>query len=138
MRNRLALLFVCLAALAAPAAALGAHSVGTREQVAWVRRAATNFVNAELAHDGSAACAVLNAPLRTTVHHRTCAQRQDARLAGLLGDRAARARMHAQLHAIAAAIVVVHGNTASIALSTPLMNGANRFLWTENCWMLEG
>jgi hypothetical protein len=139
MRPRLpiALLF-CIAALAGPASALGAHSVGAREQIAWVRRAASNFVNAELSGNGAAACGILNAPLRATVHHRTCAQRQDARLAALLRDHAARARMRAQLHAIASAIVIVHGNTASLALSTPLMSGTNHFLWTENCWMLEG
>ena len=22
-------------------------------------------------------------------------------------------------------------------LHTPLMSGANRFIWTENCWMLQ-
>ncbi len=139
MRPRLPIsLLLCLAALSFPAGALGAHSVGTSEQIAWVRRAATNFVSAELAGNGAGACGILNAPLRATVHRRSCAQRQDARLAGLLRDRRARARIRAQLRAIPTAVVIVRGNTATIALSTPLMSGANRFLWTENCWMLEG
>jgi hypothetical protein len=34
--------------------------------------------------------------------------------------------------------VVVHGGVASIELPTPLMGGANRFVWSENCWMLDG
>lgn len=127
-----------MSALSFPAGALGAHSVGSREQIAWVRRAATNFVSAELAGNGAGACGILNAPLRATVHRRSCAQRQDARLAPLLRNRSTRARIRAQLRAIPSAVVIVHGNTATIALSTPLMNGANRFLWTENCWMLEG
>jgi hypothetical protein len=33
-------------------------------------------------------------------------------------------------------MLVVHGNVASIELSAPLLRGANRFVWTENCWML--
>ncbi len=34
--------------------------------------------------------------------------------------------------------MIVHGNVASIELPTPLMSGPNRFLWSENCWMLKG
>jgi hypothetical protein len=31
----------------------------------------------------------------------------------------------------------VHGDLASIELPAPLMGGPNRFVWTENCWMLK-
>jgi hypothetical protein len=126
----------CATVLVAPATAPGAHSVGSREQIAWVRRAASNFVTAELSGNGAGACAILNAPLRATRHHRTCAQRWNAKLAKLA--RADRVRLHAQKRAIASAVVVVHGYVASIELPTPLMSGANHFLWTESCWMLEG
>jgi len=124
--------------LLAPAGALSAHSVGSTEQIAWVRRAATNFVSAELAANGAGACGILNAPLRATEHHRTCAQRWNARLATLLREPGARKQLRSELHAIPAAVVVVHGNVASIELSASLMGGPNRFLWSENCWMLDG
>jgi hypothetical protein len=42
-----------------------------------------------------------------------------------------------QQYRIASAAVVVRGDVAWIELPTPLMSGQNRFLWTENCWMLE-
>jgi hypothetical protein len=43
------------------------------------------------------------------------------------------------MHAIASAVVVVHGNWATIALPAPLLaDASNRFRWTENCWMLAG
>jgi hypothetical protein len=45
--------------------------------------------------------------------------------------------MRAQQRAIPSAAVVVHDDVAWIALSTPLMGGQNRFVWTENCWMLQ-
>jgi hypothetical protein len=125
-------------ALPAHAGASGAHSVGTHEQVAWVRSAATRFVTAELAGDGTGACDVLDASLRATEHHRTCAQRWDARLAKLLREPGGRAQLRTQKRAIATAAVVVHGGVASIELPTPLMGGANRFVWSENCWMLDG
>ncbi|MGO9320317.1 MAG: hypothetical protein ACLQBY_05895 [Solirubrobacteraceae bacterium] len=125
-------------ALLAPSAASAAHSVGTREQVDWVRRAATNFVTAELAGDGAGACGILDVSLRGTEHHRTCAQRWDARLASMLHEPGGRARLRAQKRAIATSAVLVHGNDATIELPTPLMGGSNRFLWTENCWMLDG
>ena len=137
LRRSIVLLALALAAIA-PAGASAAHSVGTPEQIAWVRSAATRFVTAELAGNGAAACGILNAPLRATSHHRTCEQRQDARLKGMLKSRAARAHLHAQLHEIPKATVVVHGNVASLDLKTPLLHGPNRFLWTEMCWMLEG
>jgi hypothetical protein len=138
-RHRSALtVLVCAAALLAPASALGDRSVGTREQISWVRRAATNFVTAELGGDGASACAILNAPLRASEHHRTCAQRWDAKLARLLREAGARARLRSEKRAIASATVLVHGDVASIELPAPLMSGPNRFLWTENCWMLEG
>jgi hypothetical protein len=130
-----------LAAVAAvlPAAvALGGYSEGTHGQVEWVRRAATNFVADELRGDGAGACSILNAPLRATQGHRTCAQRWNARLARLLREPGGRRRLRAEARAIAAAPVVVRGNSASIKLPAPLLGGPNRFLWTENCWMLEG
>lgn len=129
---------VCAATLALPAGAQAAHSVGSGEQIAWVRRAATNFVSAELAGNGAGACGVLNAPLRAAEHGRTCEQRWNAKLSKLLREPGARARLRAQKRAIGSAIVIVHGYIASLELSTPLMGGASRFVWTENCWMLDG
>ncbi len=126
------------AALVVPASAWGAHSVGTSSQIAWVRSAATRFVTAELAGSGADACGILNAPLRASEHGRTCAQRWDARLAKLLREPGGRERLRAQKHAIGTAAVVVHGNVASIDLPTMLMGDANRFVWSENCWMLAG
>ena len=76
--------------------------------------------------------------MRATVHHQTCEQRMDARIARLLRDRAARARLHAERHAASSAVVVVRGDRAEIDLPHPLLAGPNHFLWTENCWMLEG
>jgi SpoIID/LytB domain protein len=125
-------------AAARPASASGAYSVGSHEQIAWVRRAASNFLTAELAGNGAGACAILTAALRATQHHRTCAQRWNAKLAKLLREPRGRARLRAQARAIPSAVVAVHGDVASIDLPARLMNGANRFLWTENCWMLEG
>ncbi|HYM54032.1 MAG TPA: hypothetical protein VES97_01615 [Solirubrobacteraceae bacterium] len=136
MRSTVATL-TCAAALLGAATASASYSVGTHEQVAWVRRAATNFVTAELSGDGAGACAILNAPLRTTQRHRTCAQRWDAKLAKLLREPGGRSRLRADRRAISSAAVVVHGDVATIELPTPLMSGPNRFLWTENCWMLE-
>ena len=137
LRRTVALL-VCTAALLLPASAFGAYSHGTREQIAWVRRAASNFVTAELSGNGAGACAILNAPLRATRHQRTCAQRWNARLTRVLRERGGRAHLRAERSAIGSAVVVVHGNVASIDLPAPLMSGPNHFLWTENCWMLEG
>jgi len=135
-----AIALTCTAALAALAAASAAetysHSSGTREQIAWVRRAASNFVTAELAGNGAGACAILNAPLRASAHHLTCAQRWNARLASLLRERGERARLRAQRRAIPSAVVIVQGDRASIELPTPLLGTGSRFLWTENCWML--
>jgi len=128
----------CASALILPASASGAYSVGSREQIAWVRRAATRFVTAELTRNGSEACAVLNAPLRATQHGRTCEQRWRTKLAKLLREPGQRAHLRAQQRQIASAAVIIRGNVASLRLSTPLMSGPNRFLWTENCWMLEG
>jgi hypothetical protein len=127
----------CAATLIPPACALAASSVGTPEQIAWVRRAASNFVAAELSGNGAGACAILNAPLRATQHHRTCAQRWNAKLSKLLRKPHSRARLHTLQRAIPSATVIVHGYIASINLPAPLMHGPNRFLWTENCWMLE-
>jgi hypothetical protein len=129
---------VCATALVPPASAFGAHSVGSREQIAWVRRAASNFVTAELSGNGAGACGILNAPLRATRHNRTCAQRWNAKLAKLLREPGSRARLRSQQRAIPTAVVVVHGYVASLDLPAPLMSGPNHFLWTENCWMLKG
>jgi hypothetical protein len=134
---RTAAALACIASLLAPAATLAGYPSASREQRAWVRRAAANFVAAELSGNGSAACAILDARLRGTEHHRTCAQRWDAKLTKQLGTRSGRARMRAQQRAIPSAAVVVHDDVAWIALSTPLMGGQNRFVWTENCWMLQ-
>jgi hypothetical protein len=124
------------AALVVPANASGTHSVGTSGQVAWVRSAATRFVTAELAGNGADACGILNAPLRRTEHGRTCTQRWNAKLAKLLREPGGRVQLRQQKRAIPTAAVIVHGNVASIDLPTPLVGGANRFVWTENCWML--
>jgi hypothetical protein len=128
----------CAATLAAPANALAAyttHSTGTPGQVAWVRRSATNFVTAELARNGSSVCSILNAPLRG----RACAQRWSAKLAKVLREPGGRSALQGDRRAISSAIVTVHGNTATIDLPAPLTgSGTNRFLWTENCWMLTG
>jgi hypothetical protein len=129
---------VCASALVLPASASGAHSVGTPGQIAWVRSAASRFVGAELARDGAGACGILNAPLRATEHGRTCAQRWNAKLSKLLREPQGRARLRAQQRAISSAVVIVHGYRATLELATPLMHGPNHFLWTENCWMLEG
>lgn len=134
---------VCVLALSAlgwlpaSAGASGARSSGTAEQIAWVRRAATRFVSAELAGDGASACEVLAAHLRASEHGRTCAQRWDAQLRRLLREPGGRARMRAQKAAIPAAAVTVRGAVASIALPTPLMGSSSRFVWSENCWMLN-
>ena len=133
-----ALILLAPGALGVPAAVLGASWSASSEQVAWVRRAANNFVTAEIAGNGAGACAVLNAPLRATQHHRTCAQRWNARLAMLLREPHGRARLRAEQRAISAADVAIHADVAQIRLPAPLISGANRFLWTENCWMLEG
>jgi hypothetical protein len=118
-------------------ASASAYSLASHEQVAWVRRAASNFVAAELSGNGAGACAILDAPLRRTRHHQTCAQRWNAKLAKLLHTSSGRSRLRSQRRAIPSARVVVHGEDAWIELTTPLMSGANRFLWTENCWMLQ-
>jgi hypothetical protein len=132
-------------ALAAPSAAAmapstsAAASVGTREQISWVRSSASRFVGDELRGDGAGACSILYAPLTASEHHRTCAQRWDAKLARQRHESAARAQLHADAAAIASATVIVHGNDASITLPAPLMGApANTFLWTSNCWMLTG
>lgn len=128
----------CAAGLMLPAGALASHSVGSPEQIAWVRSAAGRFVSAELAGNGAGACAVLNAPLRASRDHRSCAQRWNAKLASLLHEPGAAASLRSEQRAIPSAVVVVHGNLASIALPSPLMSGPNHFLWSENCWMLRG
>lgn len=56
----------------------------------------------------------------------------------MLREPGRRTQLHRQLRAIPTADVVIRGNLATLGLKTPLINGPNRFLWTENCWMLEG
>jgi hypothetical protein len=136
MRSTVAMLAACAAAVP-PAAALGAPSTGTREQVAWVRRAASNFLVAELSGNGAGACSILYAPLQASEHHRTCAQRWDAKLASVLRQPGERARLRADARALPSATVVVHANTASIDLPTPLMGQTSRLLWSSNCWMVD-
>jgi hypothetical protein len=137
-RRALALL-ACACVLLIPAAAQAEGSVGSYEQIAWVRRAARNFVTAELAGNGAGVCAILNAPLRADQHDRTCAQRWDLRLSRLLHEPGSRARLRAQRHAIATAAVVVHGALASLQLPSALADRpSNSFIWSENCWMLAG
>jgi hypothetical protein len=128
----------CATALLAPASAPAAYSVGAHEQIAWVRRAATRFVTAELTRNGAEACAVLNAPLRATRHGVTCEQRWKAKLAKLLRQPGERAHLRSQQREISSAAVIVHGNLATLELPTKLLGGPNHFLWNENCWMLEG
>jgi hypothetical protein len=134
--RRVLAVLACAGSLLAPTRA-GAYSLASQGQVAWVRRAASNFVTAELSGNGPGACAILDAPLRRTQHDRTCAERWNAKLAKLLHTSSDRARLRAQRRAIHSAEVVVHGRVAWIELPTPLMSGQNRFLWTENCWMLQ-
>ena len=130
-------LLIAGCAAAAVAAAYSEQSVGTPQQVAWVRRAAGNFLAAELARNGSAACAILDRRLRGTVRHRTCEQRMDARLRSMLHAPGARSQLRHEQRAVGSARVIVHGDLASIDLPAPLLNGPNEFRWTENCWMLE-
>jgi hypothetical protein len=134
--RRVLAVLACSGSLLAPASAF-AYSVGSQGQVVWVRRAASNFVTAELSGNGQGACAILDAPLRRTQHQRTCARRWNAKLAKLLHTRSGRERLRSQRRAIHSAEVVVHGSIAWIELPTQLMGGQNRFLWTENCWMLQ-
>jgi len=134
MTRRLLPILCAAGALIFPAAAAADHSVGSASQIAWVRSAAGRFVAAELSSDGANACSILNVPLRGT----NCQQRWDGRIAALLRDPADRARLRRQAAEIPSAVVVVSGNYARIELPTRLLRGPNRFLWTENCWMLTG
>jgi hypothetical protein len=112
-------------------------STGTPEQIAWVRRAAGNFLAAELARNGASACGILAAPLRATSHGVSCQARWDARIRRLLREPGARAQLRADRHAAPSAVVSVHGGQATIELPTPLLDGHSRFVWSEMCWMLE-
>lgn len=143
MKRRLITALVVAGAIGPSLVPVGAlayseRSVGTPEQVAWVRHAAARFLSAELQGNASEACAVLNAPLRATRHGRTCEQRLTARLAALRSRHGMGASLRAERRAAASARVVVTGDVASIELPAPLLHGPNHFLWTENCWMLEG
>jgi hypothetical protein len=139
--TRLLPLFLLVLALCCLAPALaGAHprrSVGTAEQIAWVRRAAGNFVSAEIAGNGSGACGILAAPLRANSKGRTCAERWDAKLTRMLRQPGERRALRRLLQDISSARVVVRGNWATIDLPEPLLDSASRLRWTENCWMLS-
>lgn len=129
-----------VAALAAPGAQASAdrgRSIGTPEQIAWVRHAAERFIGAELTRDGGEACAVLNAPMRAVVRGTNCEQRWNVRIRRLLRRRGERAALRRELRAAPHARVVVRGSTATISLPEALIRGQNRFRWSENCWMLE-
>ena len=102
-----------------------------------MRHAADRFVGAELTDNAAEACAVLNAPMRATVHGSSCEQRWKARLSKLLREPGERTRLRSERRAVASGRVVVSGHTASIELPEPLLQGPNRFRFTENCWMLE-
>jgi hypothetical protein len=128
----------CAGPLFAAGDALAKPTGGTAEQRAWVRSAATRFVTAELARDGGSACGILVRRLRATVHGRTCEQRWDARLAARLRLPGERAALRRELNEIARARVTIHGDQARIELAKPLLRRSTGFLWTENCWMLEG
>lgn len=129
---------LCASPLAAPGQTLASASGGTTEQRAWVRSAATRFVTAELARDGASACAILVRRLRATEHGRTCAERWDARLSALLRRQPGeRKTLRDELRAIPRAAVAVNADVAHIDLPDPLLRGSSRFLWTENCWMLQ-
>jgi hypothetical protein len=120
----------------APASAVAAYADGTPEQIAWVRRAASKFVSAELRGDGAGACSVLVARLRAPRGGVSCAERWDAVLRKRLHDRRARAALQRDQRAIGGARVEVRSSSATIALPAALLSGHSRFLWTENCWML--
>lgn len=135
---RLRPLIGVLAALASASCAVApAASAADSEQIAWVRRAANNFVTAELHGDGAGACAVLDGPLRASAHHRTCAQLWDARLAAALRTPGTRARLRADARAIPRAPVSVRGRVAVLHLPAPLFSGESRLVWNEMCWMVE-
>ena len=106
------------------AIAYSERSVGTPEQVAWVRHAAERFVGAELQGNAPEACAVLNAPLRATRHGRTCEQRLSARIAAARREHGMWASLRAERRAATSARVVVTGNVASIELPEPLLHQA--------------
>jgi hypothetical protein len=134
MRLRMpsALLTGIVAAVALSPAA-GAYSTGTPAQIAWVRRAAGNFIAAELQRDGAAACGVLDARLRG----QDCTRRWNARLTALLRRPGAREALRAEHRAVSSATVEVTGKHATIDLPHPLYDGASRLTWTEMCWMVE-
>ena len=135
---RRAIILICLGALALPVSALASASQGTPEQIAWVRHAASRFVTAELKRDGAEACAVMSAPMRAVRHGGSCERRWRAKFTALLGRDGERARLHAQLQQISSAVVLIHGGSARIVLSTPLVDGHSNLVWSESCWMLEG
>jgi hypothetical protein len=103
---------------------------------ATLRSAAGRLVAAELAGDGAGVCAVLNEPLTRPVGGRNCAERWGARSRAKTSTAAGRLALRRDLRALASAPVTIDGEHGSIALPAPLLNGATRFYWTANCWML--
>jgi hypothetical protein len=128
--------------LALVAAAVVMAPVTASAQSQWagttpvLRAAVTRLLDAELAGDGGTACGILYAPLTGVVAGRDCAQRWDTRLGRMLHAPGGRASVRANLRAVASAAIAMNGNYASIALPHQLLDGASRFYWTANCWML--
>ncbi len=143
MRTRLITIgcsgLLALAGLGLTAVAATAGWSSPANEISTLRSAATRFVTAELAGSGSGACGVLNAPLAGVVGHRTCAERWDATLHTMLRTPGERHRLQADAAAIATARVSLSSGdyVATIALPTPLLGSESRFVWTNNCWMLE-
>jgi hypothetical protein len=123
-------------ALAAALPVSASASAPWGPNAATLRGAVTRIVNAELAGNGATACTILNPPLDMTVGGKTCAQRWDARIQGLLASPKATRGLRADLRAVTTAPVTIDGEHASIVLPAPLLNGHSRFYWTDDCWML--
>jgi hypothetical protein len=133
MRSRLLVALAAAVALSAVPAGASANSTGT---AAGLRYAVTRLLTAEIGRDGAGACAVLNAPLTGTVDGRSCTQRWDARIDGMLAAQGGARHLHADLRAVASAAVSIDGLYATISLPHPLLDGRSRFYWTDDCWML--
>jgi hypothetical protein len=95
-------------------------------------------VTAELTGNGGEACAVLTVGQRGTVGGRTCEERWRERSAEMLSEPGVRESLRRDSRAIPSARVVVSGDSATIAVPTPLLGGSDELVWTESCWMLKG
>ncbi len=120
------------AALAVPGAAL-ADATGT---VPGLRAQVVRLLTAELHHDSSTVCAILNAPMNGTLRGVPCTTRWTRSLERILSKPGARAALRADIASAASAAVSSDGIHASITLPHPLLGGESRFYWTNNCWML--